>query len=93
MQVCFQEKGSQIKPFYKGIVSMLNILIPIVIMFGVFSIFQYAFVITKLWDGEYETQRDFLIAAIPGKFLFNSVVFVITLKNKFDEIPKSMTDK
>jgi hypothetical protein len=66
---------------------MLNILIPIVIMFGVFSIFQYAFVITKLWDGEYETQRDFLIALIPGKFVYNAVVFMADLKEKFKELP------
>ena len=68
---------------------MPNFFIVITIIFGVFSIFQYAFVFIKLYEGEYKTQRDFLIAAIPGRFLFSSVMLVIALKKKFNEIPKN----
>jgi hypothetical protein len=48
---------------------MPGYMVPIIISFCMLSLFQYTIVITKLFEGEYKTKKEFLIALIPGKFM------------------------
>lgn len=65
---------------------MPQYMIPVIIIFSLLSLFQYMVVFCKLFEGDYDTKKDFLIAAIPGKFVYNAIVYTGILIKKFKEL-------